>query len=236
MRSGPCRSWKRAAGCATAAIDCDTGLPVQRAPGSASGKATITWRASLASTRLASPAIEFCSCSTSGRPVSTAIMPAGNVMYPPSPSTTAGRTSRSAASDCQQARARLKGSRSTVIRPLPRRPPNCTAFISIPRPGTNLASMPAGLPSQTTRQSRSRIRSATARPGKIWPPVPPAMMRMVRVPWLTAPSPASSVGSRHRCAARSPARSRSSAPPSRRSSSAAGSGPWSAAGPDSPRG
>ena len=44
----------------------------------APGKATITLSATPASTRLASPATAFCSCSASGRPRSDAIMPPGN--------------------------------------------------------------------------------------------------------------------------------------------------------------
>ena len=44
-----------------------------------------------------------------------------------------------------------------------------------PRGGTSWLSMLPGPPSQWTRQTRSRSASATARPGKMWPPVPPAM-------------------------------------------------------------
>ncbi len=99
---------------------------------------------------------------------------------------------------------------------------------------------PSGLPSQTTRHSRSRSSSATARPGKICPPVPPAMIMMVRG-WDDEPgavtrafkarSPASGGGSRNRCAIRWRAPGRSSGSRCRRSSSAAGSAPWSAAAP-----
>ena len=46
-----------------------------------------------------------------------------------------------------------------------------------PRGGTSWLSMLPGPPSQCTRQPRSRSASATARPGKMCPPVPPAMTR-----------------------------------------------------------
>ncbi|CFN71076.1 Uncharacterised protein [Bordetella pertussis] len=49
----------------------------------------------------------------------------------------------------------------------------------MPRGGTSRPSILSGLPSHSTRQPRSRSTSATARPGMMWPPVPPAMMRMV---------------------------------------------------------
>ena len=52
----------------------------QRAPGNVPGNATRIRSAILASTLLASPATEFCSCSTSGLPSRTAIIPPGNVM------------------------------------------------------------------------------------------------------------------------------------------------------------
>src|SRR4051812_23540084 len=39
--------------------------------------------------------------------------------------------------------------------------------------------MPPRLPIHTTSQPAARISSATASPGKMWPPVPPAMMRIV---------------------------------------------------------
>ena len=77
-----------------AAISLRTGLPVHSAERSASGKATITLSLTLESTRLARPAIAFCSCSASGRLRSEAIMPPGNATYPPRPSTTEGCSRR----------------------------------------------------------------------------------------------------------------------------------------------
>ena len=78
IRSGPVRPSKRASGDAMEAISARTGLPVHSASFSAPGKATITLSETPASTRLARPAIAFCSCSASGRPSSEAIMPPGN--------------------------------------------------------------------------------------------------------------------------------------------------------------
>ena len=79
------------------------------------------------------------------------------------------------------------GSRASVSGPLPRTPPNCTGSKAKPRGGTSFSSMLPGAPSQCTRQPRSRRASATARPGKMWPPVPPAMTSAVRlIPGLRA--------------------------------------------------
>ena len=79
-RSGPVRPAKRApgSGCVTKAAR--SGLPIHSAPFSTSGKAVKTRWATLASTRLASPATEFCSCSTKGRPSSALMRPPGKVM------------------------------------------------------------------------------------------------------------------------------------------------------------
>ena len=77
-RSGPSRWRKRSSGGAIPAISLRTGFPVHSAPESAFGKPTITLSETLASTRLARPAMAFCSCSASGRPRSEAIMPPGN--------------------------------------------------------------------------------------------------------------------------------------------------------------
>ena len=77
-----------------------------------------------------------------------------------------------------------------------------TGRIVKPCRGTRVASIPVGLPIQTTCHARRRISWATASPGITWPPVPPAMIRMVRV----MSHPASDGGSRSRPAgsARSP--------------------------------
>ncbi|MNC87152.1 hypothetical protein D3C83_28540 [compost metagenome] len=64
-----------------ATISSRTGLPVQItavASPKALGKVVSTRSASLASTRFASPAIEFCSWIANGRLRSEAIMPPGN--------------------------------------------------------------------------------------------------------------------------------------------------------------
>src|SRR5574339_523971 len=57
--------------------------------------------------------------------------------------------------------------------------------------------MPPRAPIHTTSQPAARICSATASPGKMWPPVPPAMMRMV----LTRSILSRAGGSPSRCAA-----------------------------------
>ncbi len=74
-----------------------------------------------------------------------------------------------------KARSSLNGSSTSVDTPLPRTPPNSTASNGKPRGGTSCCSMLPGAPSQCTRQPRARRPSATARPGKMWPPVPPAI-------------------------------------------------------------
>ena len=69
--------------------------------------------------------------------------------------------------------------------PLPRTPENSMVSSGKPWAGTMRDSMEPGAPSQRTFQPRSRSAWATARPGKIWPPVPPAMIRAVR--WRCVP-------------------------------------------------
>ncbi|CFV94906.1 Uncharacterised protein [Bordetella pertussis] len=95
------------------------------------------------------------------------------------PSTTSGRISASLRQACAQARANRNGSFSSAAAPRPRTPWKRRGTSSMPRGGTSRPSILSGLPSHSTRQPRSRSTSATARPGMMWPPVPPAMMRMV---------------------------------------------------------
>jgi hypothetical protein len=45
--------------------------------------------------------------------------------------------------------------------------------------------MPSRVPSQKTRQSREINSAATARPGKMWPPVPPVVI--ITVPLIGVP-------------------------------------------------
>jgi len=78
--SAPSRPAKRSAGGTIFAISGRTGLPAQTPFFSTSGKPVAIRSATPASTRLASPATEFCSCTTSGLPSSAAIMPPGKVM------------------------------------------------------------------------------------------------------------------------------------------------------------
>ena len=76
---------------------------------------------------------------------------------------------------CQNARNKLKGNSNKVLSPLPRRPPNRIPSNLNPRGVTRRCSMPSGLPNQETCHPSVRKYSATANPGKIWPPVPPAI-------------------------------------------------------------
>ena len=94
------------------------------------------------------------------------------------PSTTLGFSLRIICQLCKHALARLKGSISLVSKPLPRKPPKLTASNGNPWLGTKRYSIPVVLPSQATCQPRVRRSSATANPGKICPPVPPAMTKM----------------------------------------------------------
>ena len=79
---------------------------------------------------------------------------------------------------CAQARNKLKGNSNFVSQPLPRKPPNWTDSKLNPRAGTRVCSIPLALPNHATCHPRLRNSSATAKPGKIWPPVPPAMTTM----------------------------------------------------------
>jgi hypothetical protein len=78
--SGPVRPAKRAAGSGCEVNAARSGLPTHCAFFSTLGKAVNTRSATPASTLLARPATEFCSCSTSGLPMSTPIIPPGKVM------------------------------------------------------------------------------------------------------------------------------------------------------------
>ncbi|MDT4813238.1 hypothetical protein FQZ97_462140 [compost metagenome] len=78
--SGPLRPAKRSAGAGCEVNAARSGLPTHCAFFSTFGKAVNTRSATPASTLLARPATEFCSCSTSGLPISTPIIPPGKVM------------------------------------------------------------------------------------------------------------------------------------------------------------
>ena len=64
----------------TQIISLRTGLPHHIARGSTSGNPLSTFCAICASTLLLNPAMEFCSCITSGRRSNAAIIPPGKVM------------------------------------------------------------------------------------------------------------------------------------------------------------
>src|SRR5574340_895332 len=126
------------------------------------------------------------SCSASGRPPATPISAPGNDAKPPSPSTTSGRRLLIARSAATQARTSANGPTTSVARPLPRMPRNGTASNSTPCCGTSVASIPPRVPSQNTRAPRAASFAATARPGKTWPPVPPAVIITVALIFLPA--------------------------------------------------
>src|SRR6266704_275261 len=106
------------------------------------------------------------------------------------PRTTSGRCAKIARALCQKARSSLRGRSRNATGPLPRRPEKLTQAMSYPRLGTRFASMPLRAPSHTTRQPESRRKSATARPGKTCPPVPPATIMIVRdIAVSSRPSP-----------------------------------------------
>src|SRR2546430_8518535 len=113
------------------------------------------------------------------------------------PRTTSGRYAKIARALCQKATSSLSGRSINASSPLPRAPEKLTQAMSYPRLGTRAASIPVLAPSQTTRQPDRRRSSATARPGKTWPPVPPAMIMMVRA---TMASPSSCADSAHELA------------------------------------
>src|SRR5438309_5750306 len=113
------------------------------------------------------------------------------------PRTTSGRCAKIARALCQKATSSFSGRSKNVSGPFPRTPEKLTQAMSYPRLGTKAASMPVFAPSQTTRQPDWRRSSATARPGKTWPPVPPAMIMMVRA---TMASPRSCADSAHELA------------------------------------
>jgi hypothetical protein len=63
---------------------------------------------------------------------------------------------------------------------LPRTPAKRTRAMVKPRGGISRSSMPPRTPSHTAFQPCARKCSATASAGKMCPPVPPAMIMMVR--------------------------------------------------------
>ncbi len=75
---------------------------------------------------------------------------------------------------CAQAFTRRHGAANKANLPLPRKPLTETHSISIPASGTRRDSSPHGVPTQITCNPKPRITSATDRPGKTCPPVPPA--------------------------------------------------------------
>src|SRR5260364_185835 len=116
----------------------------------------------------------------SGQRRASAINPTGTLIYPPIPSTIFGRMRASSRALCTHARNKLNGNSRMARSPLPRTPPKSTRSIATPCFGASLASIPNGLPIQTTFAPRALRDCATASPGNTCPPVPPAAMSTVR--------------------------------------------------------
>ena len=186
-RIGPLRPAKRSAGGGSVHTESRSGLPTHStrrawAPFNACGKPSRIRSAPYASTRVASPATAFASCSTSALPAAAPMRPPGNDANPPKPRTTSGflrpmilRASRHAASSAN-------GPSSSVRSPLPRTPRNATPSKSTPCCGTSFASMPSRVPSQNTLAPSATSFAATASPGNTCPPVPPVVIMMVNDP------------------------------------------------------
>ena len=129
--------------------------------------------AKCASMRLVTPGTRFCSCTTSGTRASHAAMPPGPAAKPPSDSTLRGAWRFSIARAATIAR-KTQRRRAACAGPCRARR-RCQRLDRKPACGTSRVSRP---PRCRARAPASRRRSscATAMPGKIWPPVPPAMI------------------------------------------------------------
>ncbi len=210
-----------------------TGLPTQvtrlsRPSPSTPGNPVSTRSAPWRRIRLASPGFASRLCTTNGVLRATAISAPGNDANPPKPITTLGRRRASTRQACTQAERIANGPKSSRASPLPRTLRKAMPSKSMPCFGTSRASMPSRVPSQHTPHPRPASSAATARPGKMCPPVPPVVI--ITVP-LMAGSPAAAAGSRSRCAAGSPSPRNWRRCRCRRRTSAAASAPWSAARP-----
>ena len=80
------------------------------------------------------------------------------------------------------------GAPNMVNRPFPRTPFTAMVSMAMSCGGTKRVSMPPSAPSQRTSAPRARKACATARPGKMWPPVPPAITKIRGAGVLNAPS------------------------------------------------
>ena len=177
-RSGPSRPAKRSLGGGSAAISARTGLPTTSSSRSAKlpGKPVSTRRAKRASTRLVRPGARFCSCTSSGTPA----QPRGDAARAGGEAAEADHRARLAlAQRLQRRRAPRASSAQRRARAASRGPCRarraprwCRSAMSCC--GTRRVSMPPSAPSHSTGTPRARSACATARPGKMWPPVPPA--------------------------------------------------------------
>ena len=234
--NGPVRPAKRVSGGGTDSMSARSGLPTHsgrppatapNVPGNPVSTRSAPWR----STRLASPGLASRLWTISGTCRATAISDPGNDAKPPKPTTTCGARRPMTPAAWTQARRIANGPNSRRRQPLPRTLPKSMPSKSTPCFGTSRASMPSRVPSQNTRCPRRASSPATARPGKMWPPVPPVVIITVIAPALIPGNPAASGDSRNRRASGSPARCSWRRCPSRRTTAAAASGPWSAARP-----
>ena len=157
-----------------------TGLPQVSTPddsGHVPWNACKTLLAIRASTRLGRPGTRFSSWTSSGMPRRRTARPPGPAAYPPKLIAQRGRLRPTTRIACHTARASLNGATSQRAALLPRSPAMSTVSSGIPCAGTRWHSMAPVAPSHRTGSSIDLSASATARPGKICPPVPPAMIR-----------------------------------------------------------
>ena len=177
----PWRSAKRFSGEGRAAMSARTGLPTSPSGycGKAWGKAYNTRAAHLASRLFAMPATAFCSCTKIGTPSSLAASPPGKVTKPPKPITALIWCLRMMALAACTQRSSIKGRASLRSSPLPRTPFMAMSSSGMLCCGTRRCSMLSWLPSQITLCPCCCRDWATARAGKMCPPVPPAIRRMV---------------------------------------------------------
>ena len=142
---------------------------------------------------MASPGLASRLWMTSGNCFATAVSAPGNEANPPNPTTTCGARRRMTPAAWTEGDRRIaNGPNNSRRQPLPRTLPKSMPSKSTPCLGTSRASMPSRVPSQKTRWPRRASSSATASPGKMWPPVPPVVIITVIAPALIPWNPRNS--------------------------------------------
>ena len=176
--AAPPRPARRCAGAGSAAISARTGLPTaslarrRSCPGNRSGRG-----ARIAPARgWSGPARGSVRAPAAACRSRRAAMPPGPGGEPAEAHHRARRArgaarARACAHRAQHAQRRAPAASAM---PLPRTPLTAMVSSGMPCCGTRRVSMPPSAPSQTTGTPRARSACATARPGKMWPPVPPA--------------------------------------------------------------